>query len=79
MEWISVKDRLPKEDGAYIVNDSKVCFPAYIINDECSILSYDNNDDGDVFCYHYDDGLYMRYHKNYITHWMPLPEPPPMN
>lgn len=72
MEWISVNDRVPDKNGAYIVSDGKDVFPAYIVDDS-SILS---KSDGDIFCYHYDDGLFERYYKGCITHWMPLPEPP---
>ncbi len=60
-EWISVKERLPKEEGAYLTWDDedpaiwgfyegKWCHPASYspLDPDCSV----------------------------VTHWMPLPDPP---
>lgn len=75
MEWISVKDGLPEDlkpvlihykDKTGIVimtahwDDLNSCF----VNEAMGFLCTD--DETDKLCYR----------KRYITHWMPLPEPP---
>jgi len=63
MEWISVKDRLPREPENYLVYDD--------ISERIGIREYYSNGfysiDSDG-----EDGL----HTDNITHWQPLPEPP---
>lgn len=60
--WVSVKERLPGEQGRYLCNVKSFAFPGrtYI-----SILQYDKYGfrEGNIYT---DD----------VTHWQPLPEPP---
>lgn len=67
--WISVKKKLPEVDGLYLVygmTDAMRellpnCVPIWICD------------------YYQEHGFYSfteRMHFDYITHWMPLPEPP---
>lgn len=59
-EWISVKDRLPENDGHYIV--CRTINPYQI-----------------VFEARWKEGKWMSVVQlDYITYWMPLPEPPPL-
>lgn len=51
MEWISVKDRLPKKPMRCLVFER-----------------------GGISISYYNEGFYIG--NNYVTHWMPLPEPP---
>lgn len=65
MKWISVNDRLPECDGKYLVYA-------------------DWNDWGDnkgVFSCEFATGEWVVDSDtfDYITHWMPLPEPPKEN
>ncbi len=66
MEWISVKDRLPEQLKCYLIYsfdwDDSTCIP-YIA------WSFYNSDGKWV------DSIDRSFH-NYVTHWMPLPEPP---
>ena len=61
-KWISVKDRLPEEDGYYICNVRSFAFRGSFYQ---AMLKYDNGGfiEGSIYT---DD----------VTHWMPLPEPP---
>ena len=71
-EWISVKDRLPEDDGKYMIcckYDFEICeFDA----------------ESQTFGYTYDeyDEMYSRlvcwddYINKKVTHWMPLPQKP---
>lgn len=74
-EWISVKDKLPKADGEYIVYAQDENSPSGegVWYDNVVVVAeyafgiwwwWDNGTDFDV--------------TNNITHWMPLPEPPRM-
>ena len=63
-EWISVKDRLPK-NGQDIL--------AYSINGEKETRIVPANYDHDVW---YDCIFNHVMHNGCITHWMPLPDPP---
>ncbi len=73
MEWISVKDRLPKEYEPVLVTykssssvGRKWCSDGLATIDKCKIWHWwDSGDIGDEV----DE-------ENKITHWMPLPEPP---
>lgn len=61
MKWISVKDRLPDETFGEFV--------------ECIVYETLNNK------VHHDyfnsrDSLFWNHYGKYVTHWMPLPEPP---
>ncbi len=66
MEWISIKDRLPDENGVYLVhtNYGDMTFAAY-------------QDDWEIW----PSGFVLASNtlgspRGYLTHWMPLPEPP---
>jgi hypothetical protein len=61
MEWISVKERLPKSPMVALVTDGESVVAADWLADEQRF--YVSRDDA-LFC----AGL--------ITYWMPLPEPP---
>jgi hypothetical protein len=72
-EWISVNDRLPEDDGEYLVFWS---------------LSIRGRSYRGVTCKQFDDcigfydeveevgDIYRRESNDIVTHWMPLPEPP---
>lgn len=79
-KWISVDERLPEEDGTYLVTinyfgtyqnvtirlfakDSKT------IDDECKWSGQKN-------MWYFYDGGYGYVSTDYVTHWMPLPQPP---
>ena len=69
MEWISVKDQLPKKDG----DSSIYClvFDSYngiVVRPYNEVHGCWDQEDGDDY---YCDAVGGK-----ITHWMPLPEPP---
>ena len=59
-EWISVKDRLPKARTIVIV----------FVNGKVAFDEYKNKYMPNK------DNPWSMYKKEYVTHWMPLPEPP---
>lgn len=61
-EWISVKDRLPEKSASVLICATGHRVTAY----------YDKVKE--VFRLTEDENLY--YLTEYVTHWMPLPEPP---
>lgn len=61
MEWVGVEDELPKEDKDVLVYNGKDLSVSAIINGYGN-QGWHERDDG------YDYG--------YVTHWMPLPQPP---
>ncbi len=66
--WISVKDRLPDKEGVYIG------FIQY--NPACSCVTpvrYIKQLSGEYWWW----WIFEKSYTNYITHWMPLPTPPP--
>ena len=77
MRWIPVEERLPNEEGTYIVCvDGEVKFDAYCMLEGIERwICYD----GSINALYIDpysskplrDGPYPR-----VTHWMPLPQPP---
>ena len=78
-EWISVKDRLPEKDGAYLVttnsfgNRQSVKL-RWFAKDGENVDAYALAGQKDVW-YLYDiECGYVSI--NSVTHWMPLPEPP---
>ncbi|WP_038222927.1 DUF551 domain-containing protein [Xenorhabdus bovienii] len=58
MEWIKCNDRLPNDDGYYLVYETF------------------NNRVGDDYFFHNGSGDHWKLFHEYVTHWMPLPEPP---
>jgi hypothetical protein len=78
-EWISVKDRLPEEDGKYIVfeqsggrtNTSILRFA----KDARKVDRYDFKGRWKNAWYEYDSE-WGHYTVDSVTHWMPLPQPP---
>jgi len=68
-DWISVKDRLPDEDGAYQVRCTH--WRLGVITHES--VAYEKSTDGE-FAMSYAEDMGEEYRE--ITHWMPLPEPP---
>ena len=69
MEWISLKDRLPK-NGQYVL-----AFPYYRSSvfafEPRHVLRYFNQG----FRYYLGDSIHTTY-GHVITHWMPLQKPP---
>ena len=65
MKWISVEDQLPKYDE--IENWEYLVFDK--VNNKVSHDYWVCPHDGEPFWNHYGD---------WVTHWMPLPEPPKM-
>lgn len=63
-EWISVDDRLPEENGRYLVcvNVSHLAFTSLTI---IVVMEYGKN-----------HGFYLQNETETVTHWMPLPEAP---
>ena len=87
MEWIGIKDRLPDQDGEYLVTimlrkwtgNNYEPIPTVIVAsfanslaDNCENINKDNDHPG---FYDYDR-MYEDYEElEDVTHWMPLPEP----
>lgn len=67
MEWISVKDRLPENKGFYLV-----VVDEFFLSKHRGVVEVSE-------CYQTVDltasKIILKFH-DYITHWMPLPEPP---
>ena len=78
-EWISVYDRLPQEDGAYLVtandfgNSQRVKI-RWFAKDGETVDKYDLAGQKYVW-YLYDSECGYASTKS-VTHWMPLPQPP---
>ena len=80
-EWISVKDRLPEQSGAYWVNLHQEDEDSEEVADFCVMAWYWPNkllfapqEVGWILLnewHEFSDKM-----RQYITHWMPLPEPP---
>jgi hypothetical protein len=69
-QWISVKDRLPKEDVAVLVYGQ-------VLNDPPDVIGVRRRYNGDQDWKHTwesEDGFIYR--EDDVTHWMPLPKPP---
>ena len=78
-EWISVKDRLPKKDGAYLVTtnsfgDRQSVKLRWFAKDGENVDAYDLAGQKNVW-YLYDIECGYVSIKT-VTHWMPLPQPP---
>ena len=59
-KWIPVSERLP-EDGAVVLG--------YMVSKDYRTIKWKNNTQR-------WEGLLLDYAKEFVTHWMPLPEPP---
>lgn len=59
-QWISVKDRLPEDDAHYLV----------WVSDACTVERAMYYGDGEWLTEELDNLT------RYVTHWMPMPEPP---
>lgn len=71
-EWISVKDRLPESDSKYMVwykGELDIC--EFNTDSQTFGYTYDDYDEMYSHLVCWDDGM-----DKYVTHWMPLPEPP---
>lgn len=71
MEWISVKDRLPKKNGRYL------CYTEFPNISSVGVYYYgrlENEDDRKGF--YFFDSEYGDVEASNVTHWMELPEPP---
>lgn len=77
--WISVKDRLPSEDGRYLVCNTSYCNAVALVTSFSTCLEnvedYAFEGEKRPGWFSYDDE-YGYYEIDGITHWMPLPEPP---
>ena len=78
-EWISVKDRLPEKDGAYLVTtnsfgDRQSVKFRWFAKDGENVDAYDLAGQKDVWYLYDSECGYISI--NSVTHWMPLPLPP---
>lgn len=78
-EWISVKERLPQEDGSYLVtincfNNRQDIDIRYFAKDGETVDEYDFVGQKNVWCFYDSEWGYIS--TNSVTHWMPLPELP---
>ena len=78
-EWVSVDDRLPEKDGAYLVTtnsfgDRQSVKLRWFAKDGENVDAYDLAGQKDVW-YLYDIECGYVSIKT-VTHWMPLPQPP---
>lgn len=62
MEWISVKDRLPENPDYYLI--------------ACPVWSESGQGIGFFTGEKWQDEVVFTEIHQYVTHWMPLPEPP---
>ena len=79
-KWIPVKERLPEEDGYYLV--AKKIFNNSILQEVLSFAKDGRKVDKYDFhrewknVWHYYDSEWGHITVDSVTHWMPLPEPP---
>ncbi len=75
MEWISVKEQLPHNDDEVLIFVSNDIVQAYLKNGiwKGSVMVTDNMNDGYV---HDREICKQGSPFDFVTHWMPLPEPP---
>ena len=78
-EWISVKDRLPQEDGSYLVtinsfNGCKYIDVRWFAKDGEIVDKYELAGQKNVWYYYDSEWGYISIDS--VTHWMPLPEIP---
>ena len=78
-EWISVNDRLPQEDGSYLVtinsfNGRKYIDVRWFAKDGEIVDKYELAGQENVWYYY--DSEWGSISIDSVTHWMPLPLPP---
>ena len=76
-QWIPVTERLPENEGDFIVTANDLITGLFIAKDYCykgtdGKMRFLNQIDGNL--YHNHDGELKRHTRN-IAAWMPLPEP----
>ena len=72
MEWISVKDRLPKKNERVLVTDGKkIC-----LHYKQSFINWEDAKGEDLYCSCSENYDRCDFREGEITHWMPLPSPP---
>jgi hypothetical protein len=82
VEWISVKDRLPKTNGKYLCTSYYKSTNSLHINlywftkDFYKLDRFDFSDKKGVGGFWDSDDEWGICHHENVTHWMPLPEPP---
>jgi hypothetical protein len=76
MEWISVKDRLPSENGRYLVfTKDNYCSYMRIVNYTTNYTGFEEHLKGLSMWFEYDSE-WGDFEVDNITHWMELPEEP---
>ena len=78
-EWISVKDRLPENDGSYLVTINsfggrKHINVRWFAKDGEAVNEYELAGQENVWYYYDSEWGYISIDS--VTHWMPLPKPP---
>lgn len=63
-QWIPVTERLPED---------KMVVLAYVPDDEYALVQFDKKYSEWIVCFTSEN---ISYRSEYVTHWMPLPEPP---
>lgn len=76
MEWINVKDKLPSEDGTYLICE-KTIFGTFISVAEYTLnyTGFEPHLNGRAMWFNCGDD-YCDYEVTNVTHWMSLPEKP---
>lgn len=64
--WISVKDRLPEEDGLYLV----------YTHHGRDVGRFEKDKLGNWYVFISDEFDNFHWVRGHVSHWMPLPEPP---
>ena len=76
MEWISVKDRLPKKNGRYLCY-RPLHYMKILKMSAIGIYYYGRmENEGDRKGFYFFDSDYGDVEISNVTHWMELPEPP---
>ena len=81
-EWVSVDDRLPENDGSYLVTMNSFGGRKYIgvrwfAKDGEAVNEYELAGQENVWYYHDSEWGYISIDS--VTHWMPLPQLPKEN
>lgn len=74
-EWISVKDRLPDENGRYLAVKKRIAPDALGGNRTDIVILRFFEDSGFKMPIHIPDWINEEINDE-VTHWMPLPQPP---